>query len=322
MPGPNSVFGVVDGRGTTLQQLGEKYAFATPGPRRKIARPVPETVFHYTDAPGLFGIITSGQLWFTDTRFLNDVSEGAYARMTILNTLRRLQRAEDPIVSQVVAKLDKVFGSTPNASYVACFCESDKLLSQWRAYGRGGAGFNIGLNIRNDELLTDRARDCRLRGVEYDAKSQTDRIEGVVKDIRQLLSPFGDQPGAIGAPEKVATTIGTLTGWMATLVSTYKNPAFEEEKEWRLTSAGNGMEVKFRHTSSSIIPFVAVSEPLNFGPRGASNSRASSITQITCGPAVSREVSEVSLPALLNSVGLGHVQVTRADDIPLRRPEP
>jgi hypothetical protein len=318
MPGPNSVGGAVDGRGTNLHQLGEKYAFSTPGPRRKTPGPVPETVFHYTDAAGLFGIITSGELRFTDTRFLNDVSEGEYARTTIVRTLQRLEIPADPFVKQVVANLAEMFEAPPDASYVACFCESEKLLSQWRAYGRGGAGFNIGLNIRNDELLTDRAQSCRLRCIEYDA---TAKIEGAVKDIRQLLSPYADRPGPISDPEKVATTIRTLTGWMASLVSTYKNPVFKEEKEWRLTSSGTGLKVQFRHTSSSIIPYVAISEPLNLGPRGSSNSHASSITQVTCGPAVSREVSDVSLPALLKSVGLGHVQVARADDIPLRRQE-
>ena len=124
MPGPNSVGGDVDGRGINLHELGAKYAFSTPGPRRKIARPVPETVFHYTDAPGLFGIITNKELWFTDTRFLNDVSEGEYARTTILNTLRSLATPEDPIVTQVVANLEKTFGSPPDAAYVACFCWS------------------------------------------------------------------------------------------------------------------------------------------------------------------------------------------------------
>jgi len=35
--------------------------------------------YHYTDAPGLLGILDSNTLWATDIRHLNDPSEGSYA---------------------------------------------------------------------------------------------------------------------------------------------------------------------------------------------------------------------------------------------------
>ena len=37
--------------------------------------PRPATLYHYTDLSGFMGIVRSGQIWATDTRFLNDVTE-------------------------------------------------------------------------------------------------------------------------------------------------------------------------------------------------------------------------------------------------------
>jgi hypothetical protein len=48
----------------------------------------PELVYHYTDAAGLLGIISSGTLWATDIEFLNDAQELTYARATVLDELR------------------------------------------------------------------------------------------------------------------------------------------------------------------------------------------------------------------------------------------
>jgi hypothetical protein len=41
---------------------------------------VPDVVYHYTNAAGLLGVLSTQQLWMTDTDFLNDAEELAYAR--------------------------------------------------------------------------------------------------------------------------------------------------------------------------------------------------------------------------------------------------
>jgi hypothetical protein len=35
----------------------------------------PTAIYHYTDPKGLLGILSDGQLWATDNRYLNDSSE-------------------------------------------------------------------------------------------------------------------------------------------------------------------------------------------------------------------------------------------------------
>lgn len=49
---------------------------------------IPEIVYHYTDAAGLLGIVSTGTLWMADIEFLNDAEELTYAREPFLGALR------------------------------------------------------------------------------------------------------------------------------------------------------------------------------------------------------------------------------------------
>jgi hypothetical protein len=130
------------------------------------------SVFHYTDAPGLLGILSSEALFASDYRFLNDAAEGARIRDLIMPILES-EVAE--ITPRLIAKgwLQKSFyteygaeahrlqaesmyraivRATDNVSpaFVLSFCRHEKgtqefehgLLSQWRGYAAQG-GFAI-----------------------------------------------------------------------------------------------------------------------------------------------------------------------------------
>ena len=58
-----------------------------------------DLVYHYTNAGGLIGIITSGQLWASDARFLNDAAETAFALPEIIRILQE-RLANEPEVSE------------------------------------------------------------------------------------------------------------------------------------------------------------------------------------------------------------------------------
>jgi hypothetical protein len=55
--------------------------------------------YHYTDAAGLIGILTSHRLWATDIRFLNDPSEGRYLHEKLL-TLMESKASESILACQ------------------------------------------------------------------------------------------------------------------------------------------------------------------------------------------------------------------------------
>jgi hypothetical protein len=104
---------------------------------------LPDTVFHYTTAAGLLGILRDSVLWATDLRFLNDAQEAVFARDLFLPALRDISNpaasSEHPFhhnpegfgaaFEQYKHHVEQVLGSDLFSIYVACFCESGDLLS-------------------------------------------------------------------------------------------------------------------------------------------------------------------------------------------------
>src|SRR5262245_23729542 len=138
------------------------------------------SIFHYTDAAGLVGILSTEMLFASDPRFLNDASEVSIIRELLLPILEE-ESAE--IMPKLAAKnLLKGFYEFHGTSghrlqaegffktlmrlvndisplFVISFCKHDEgskefdhgLLSQWRGYGDIG-----GFAIEFDEIKMDR----------------------------------------------------------------------------------------------------------------------------------------------------------------------
>ncbi len=111
-------------------------------------------LWHYTDATGLLGIITSHQLRMTAVDCLNDSTEIAYAEDLYRKAIRRLKKAAtcsaegqaflkrmlDFIDNYDTMAQDPFEAGDPFEApyYIACFSERKDDLSQWRAYGGVG----------------------------------------------------------------------------------------------------------------------------------------------------------------------------------------
>ena len=107
-------------------------------------------LYHYTTADGLIGIVSTQQLWATRAFYFNDAGEILGGIRTAQEQLRRLQEASrDPEdgarwewLSKQLARVGTELTSMP--VFVCSLSAAPDLLSQWRAYCRGG-GFAIGL---------------------------------------------------------------------------------------------------------------------------------------------------------------------------------
>jgi hypothetical protein len=89
----------------------------------------PPTLYHYTTAQGLLGIMESNKLWATNVRFLNDPSEIDYAICIIRESLGSAPLPAN-FRDQVNYRLDE--SEAEARVYVCCFCVEGDLLSQWR----------------------------------------------------------------------------------------------------------------------------------------------------------------------------------------------
>src|ERR1043166_2511198 len=113
---------------------------------------LPSTLFHYTNAAGLEGIVSSGAIYLTDAFYLNDKTELSYTRDLVAQIVKERATSIAPSLHRFFAQ--RLTGFDPFASndinfacYIASFCERSDLLSQWRTYGAGANGYALALAV-------------------------------------------------------------------------------------------------------------------------------------------------------------------------------
>lgn len=225
-------------------------------------------LFHYTDASGLLGILRNSTLRASDQRFLNDAQEAIYGQDLFQAALKSTSNpalvAGHPLhewaegFGEVFDRYKRLvaeeLGSPKFSVYVACFCESGDLLSQWRAYG---SDHGYAIEVRREAL------EAALEKVPTIAKAITQVRYGgaaaasVVSDAMQEVSRDTNL-GHVGVHAHYMAL--RLTGMLAAV----KHPGFEEEREWRLIAAFEFDPpelVRFRASAMAVIPYIEIGLP-------------------------------------------------------------
>src|ERR1700686_440311 len=186
-----------------------------------------ETLWHYTDANGLFGIVSSNQLRFGDSRFLNDRTERVYGT-DLLEQIFKEEIAKDDR-GGLTSSLRKHWTlQPPTRLYVCSLSETKESISQWQRYGAGGSGYCIGFAPRGLDSLFDEDLVSRIAMI-YDEKEQLGLLRA---EVHVCLDR---EPRSRAANPKAPHLYEAyFTGGVvdqATLC--LKNPFFQDEKEWR-----------------------------------------------------------------------------------------
>ena len=135
-----------------------------------LVRDLPGTAMlcHYTSIEGAHGIMTSGDLWLTNARYLNDNEElelgykviDEVLEKMIIEALGRSSREgelrELRTRSETREEGEEVF--------VCCFCEHSDLLSQWRGYAENGGGVGLEFEARGFTPATKEHEEIRGSG--------------------------------------------------------------------------------------------------------------------------------------------------------------
>lgn len=199
-------------------------------------RPSRPLLYHYTTLAGLLGITASTSIWASDVRYMNDASELIYAAEMIGAVVAKtLEAVEDEPLRSALPRRPGFtnafeYGKRP---FVACFCEEDNLLSQWRGYRRDETGFSLGIDVPGLARMNDLPPNTYLRKVIYDEKQQTETVRAVTEDwlqvARGMLQRGEDAKDVFPYP-----AIWALQAALAEQHLSFKHPTFAEEREWRL----------------------------------------------------------------------------------------
>jgi hypothetical protein len=246
---------------------------------------------HYTTLGGAIGIIESGDLWLTNSRYSNDDEELRYGQELVEEVIGELEAASTKARARldwlkrlreaiVVAKSDQI--------YICCFCERDNLLSQWRGYADNGGGLSFEFDPVGFTDIT--GRDCphglmRLWKVFYDRDQQ-----------RQILKKCIDYPywPSQTDGDRIRFVVDALQFFMPT----FKNADFREEQERRLIfTPYPAMAVlpRFRTRGGLLVPYFSLRDVA--GP-GATDFHLP-ISSVLVGPSLHRTLNVESTRLLL-----------------------
>jgi len=285
----------------------------------------PQSLWHYTDAHGLEGIVENQYFWATETRFLNDAAETTYGQDVFLTVLEELVRNRESRTRDLIAKA--FFGAGRPASsfvdehsrtFVTCFCDDGDLLSQWRAYaGRDSVG-GYALEFCPPGALVNWAiaapidPPVQLRKISYDPLEQE-------REARRLIEPLLAVMGPHVYDKSISNScVAALVDGMVDFSSAAKHPSFAEEREWRfiytvpkdLGMAKPTLPVKHRVSGGVFLPYVQLTVLAGVG---TSYNRLP-LRTINCGPSLHPARKKRGLESYLSErTGYKGVNVTGSD---------
>lgn len=187
-----------------------------------------EIFYHYCNVDVLLSILKNNELRLSDIEKSNDYAERIWM-------MKKIEEEFIDIASQEVfiekrkklikafTHLEKEFEGFDNI-YATCFSTEGDLLSQWRAYAQDGHGVAIGFSGQLLKKVNEYKYGIKFLPIIYDSAEQ--KKYGKVQ-ARKMLDLLQEGDYLFHALSEV---------FLNDLVDLccFKNPAFNEEKEWRL----------------------------------------------------------------------------------------
>jgi hypothetical protein len=179
-----------------------------------------EIVYHYCDANAFLAICTNKKIRLSDLFSMNDFMEihwGYYIWEKVANELY------DELGKDFLDRIDKLISSSSLLGLLVatCFSRDGDVLSQWRAYADDGNGYAIGFKAKDVIQLP-----IRPLKVLYDEKEQINELKAIIKAVHEIEQSKEENFG----PDFTQACYS-----IACDLAAFKNPAFKEEQEIRIT---------------------------------------------------------------------------------------
>jgi hypothetical protein len=277
---------------------------------------LPPTLYHYTNLNGLKGIIDTRSLWATDIYYLNDFSEMSYAFEFIIKRINSYLDtipdadchnkgmrtfADDEIRTEFefFEDLKELINGVKNSqskyfSFVCSFSKDGDKLSQWRGYSPNDGGYCIAFDT-NKLIELGEVQSFEICECLYDPKkNQKKLVDQIISKGKELFEESSKKYG------DTSVIFGVLVK-LYFIAPKIKDPAFNEETEWRLFMNStreltfNSDSIKYRKGLKMLIPYTefVLSENIQDLP----------IKSITVGPMPHQELAKRSLYNYLNDEG-------------------
>lgn len=199
---------------------------------KQTSKKAPRTLYHYTTARGLLGILYQKKIWATHINFLNDKKEYIDALNEFKKQTENLRpQVQTPTLTSLPHGMMTENSPTKmyddvlefleimrTMVYVTSFSEERDQLSQWRGYCGNAAGFSIGFNLAKLKELLKRTpnTDTLLKKCIYQPRIKAAKMEQIIK--------------AAKSTELKDKHFSTLVLKMMSIAPYFKDESFKEEK--------------------------------------------------------------------------------------------
>jgi hypothetical protein len=302
---------------------------------------VPPThrLYHYTTADGLRGIIENDELWATSAYYLNDSAEITYGCEIVSEALdswlsEQIQDKKSFAVMlgenlQIFFRRDLLDIGGNRVIFLACFCENDNLLSQWRTYGQSG-GYSIGfavppfqIGIPSGMVPEPVIYTSKWVKVIYDKINQLTKCREVLDGTLGVLNDTDtgqaivavDRHGQLGS----SAFLRIIADMLLEEAVAFKDEAFKVENEWRVVvrprellkqANDDGGETPvplyFRTSKGMIVPYVKIL------PTKGHRTKLP-IVGVRTGPTLDKKTAAFAISSLLQVNSYSGVDVTGSD---------
>ncbi len=271
-----------------------------------------QLVYHYCSAETFHAICTNKTLRFSDLFSMNDFLEIHWGYHIWEKAANKIY---DEVTKEFLDKVDEIVsGSGLNFNFLAsCLSLEGDVLSQWRAYADDGNGYCIGFDAKHISGLPTR----QLK-VLYDEKKQVDEVCDILKKIYEIEKK---EPEDI----RYGKEFFEICALLSADLTSFKNPAFKEEKEIRLIHILNfeksneflklvdrggtyfgkeydGQEVKFRMEKNLPIAYI----DFNFVNPAGENP----IKEVILGPKNDSRITAIAV--YLETLNLPNVKISKS----------
>lgn len=282
-------------------------------------------LYHYCSTAAFLSIISSHKIFASEFTLSNDLLEGRWIRQVVIDYCK--EKSVDFFTTEaILSSIDRLVDYLGAAGI--CLSEEGDLLSQWRAYSCNGSGFSIGFD---QSKFGDQVSPLpTLNKIAYDPAQQKRIIQPAMDSIVALANEGAGRPLTIlGSAGKTEADLSlkeendrryeTLVFSLFPHLYVLKNPAFQEEREWRSVtivippdssapereSEGSGWllnHMEFRALPDRIVPHTEFSLDRPDG--------GSTISEVIIGP---RNVTPIRIvEAALLHHGWNNVKVTKS----------
>ena len=225
------------------------------------------SVYHYTNAAGLYGVLNSDRLWASSTKALNDLSEIEYGLNVVKKALVSRSGPATVTLRRMIANGD--FDEIGRNAYVFSASRKADSLTQWVAYA-GQVGYAIEIDTSRDLIRVDNREPASLGS---NAAASASLFDGLWGFWRRVIYKPSSQLEHIRAVLDILDERGWdqhmhLASTMGGLLPFFKDPAFRDERETRIiVSRSQTSRDLYRPGRYGIVPYAELASTAEEQPR-------------------------------------------------------